>query len=77
MRQPIPSFLIAISCAAFCTVMLGCGDSTNGSSKGPMEKTGEAVDKAAEKTGEVIKEGAQKTGEAVEKAGEKVKDAAK
>lgn len=32
--------------------------------KGPMEKAGETVDKAAEKTGEAIKEGADKVKDA-------------
>ena len=56
-----------------CCALMGCGDAN----KGPMEKTGETIDKAAEKTGEVIKDGAKKTGEAAEKAGEAVKDATK
>jgi hypothetical protein len=71
MRVLILPSLIFLGCAALC----GCGDS--GSSKGPMEKSGEAVDKAAEKTGEVIKDGAKKTGEAAKDAGDAVKDAAK
>jgi hypothetical protein len=69
MRSFTPCLLIA----GLCIGLAACGDSN----KGPMEKTGETIDKAAEKTGDVIKDGAQKTGEAVEKAGEKVKDAAK
>ena len=69
MRQTIlPLLLITI-----CVGLMGCGDDN----KGPMEKTGETIDKAAEKTGEVIKEGAQKTGEAVKQAGEKVKETVK
>lgn len=71
MRPFIPCLFIT----GLCLGLAACGDDS--SSKGPMEKTGENIDKAAEKTGEVIKEGAQKTGEAVEKAGEKVQDAAK
>ncbi len=51
--------LVAIFC---CYAIAGCGDAD----KGPMQKTGEAIDKAAEKTGE-----------AVEKTVDKVKDAAK
>ncbi|MBA3699887.1 MAG: hypothetical protein H0W78_13645 [Planctomycetes bacterium] len=73
MRILTPCFHLLLV-ASVCVSLAACG---NDSSKGPMEKTGEAVDKAAEKTGEVIKEGAQKTGEAAEKAGEKVHDAAK
>ena len=72
------SLLPCLSLSLVVGLSLGfvaCGEKT--SSKGPMEKTGEEVDKAAEKTGEVIKEGAEKTGEAVEKAGEKIQDAAK
>jgi hypothetical protein len=61
-----------LSILALCCLMLACGEKP-----GPMEKSGQAIDKAAEKTGEVIKEGAQKTGESLEKAGEKVQDAAK
>ena len=61
--------------ASVCIGLAACGDDSSG--KGPMEKTGEAVDKAADKTGEVLKEGAKKTGEAVEKAGETVQDAVK
>jgi hypothetical protein len=57
--RPILSCLFIAGIAAG---LVACGDDN----KGPMEKTGEAVDKAA-----------QKTGEAVEKAGEKVQDAAK
>jgi hypothetical protein len=74
MRSFLPCFSLLLV-ASLCVGLTACGDKS--SDKGPMEKTGEAVDKAAEKTGEVIKEGAQKTGEAVEKAGEKVQDAAK
>lgn len=68
--RPLLSFLFIASLAAG---LAACGDDN----KGPMEKTGESIDKAAEKTGEAVKEGAQKTGEGVEKAGEKVQDAAK
>ncbi len=67
------SCTLGLLIAGLCLAFTACGDDN----KGPMEKTGEAVDKAAEKTGEVIKEGAKKTGEAVEKAGEKVQDATK
>ena len=74
MRILTPCFHLLLV-AGMCVGLAACGDDS--SSKGPMEKTGEAVDKAAEKTGEVIKDGAQKTGEAVEKTGEKVQDAAK
>lgn len=69
MRRLFPCLIIA----GTCLCLMACGDDDN---KGPMEKTGENIDKAAEKTGEVIKDGAQKTGEAVENAGEKVKDSA-
>ena len=69
MRQTIlPLLLITI-----CVGLMGCGDDN----KGPIEKTGETIDKAAEKTGEVIKEGAHKTGEVIKEGGEKVKDAVK
>ncbi len=61
MRQSFLSFTIATVCAV---TLLGCGDDN----KGPMEKTGETIDKAAEKTGEAVKEGAQKTGDAVKDA---------
>ena len=44
--------------------------------KGPMEKAGESIDKAAEKTVEKTKEGAEAVGDAAKKAGEKIKDAA-
>ena len=74
MRILTPCFHLLLV-GGVCVGLAACGDDSSG--KGPMEKTGEAVDKAAEKTGEVIKEGAKKTGEAVEKAGEKVQDAAK
>jgi hypothetical protein len=68
-RNALPlAAAIVTACA-----LAGCGDAD----QGPMEKTGEAVDKAAEKTGEAVKNGAEKTGEAVEKAGEKTKDAVK
>lgn len=60
----------ALAIAALCA-LAACGDDR----KGPMEKTGEAVDNAAEKTGEAVKKGVEKTGEAVEKAGEKTQDA--
>lgn len=72
MRQYISPLALA-SFSLCCCALMGCGDDH----KGPMEKTGETIDKGAQKTGEVLKDGAQKTGEAVEKAGEKVKDAAK
>lgn len=64
---------------AACVIIVACalGACDDSSDKGPAQKTGEAVDKAAEKTGEGVKKAAEKTGEAVEKAGEKVKDAAK
>jgi len=76
MRILTPCFHLLLV-ASVCVGLAACGDDSSSSSKGPMEKTGEAVDKAAEKTGEVIKDGAKKTGEAVENAGEKVQDAAK
>lgn len=66
-------YQLCLVIAGLCVGLAACGDDN----KGPMEKTGEAIDKAGEKTGEVIKEGAQKTGEAAEEAGEKVQDAAK
>lgn len=69
MQRIFPCLLIA----GCFLCLVACGDDN----KGPMEKTGESLDKAAEKTGEVIKDGAEKTGEAVENAGEKVQDAAK
>lgn len=68
--RPILSCLFIVG---FAAGLVACGDDN----KGPMEKSGEAVDKAAEKTGEAVKDGAKKTGEAVENAGEKVQDAAK
>jgi len=64
--------ITTLSTLALCCLMFACGEKP-----GPIEKTGQTIDKAAEKTGEVIKEGAEKTGEALEKAGEKVQDAAK
>lgn len=67
------SYQFCLVIAGLCVGLAACGDDN----KGPMEKTGETIDKAAEKTGEVIKDGAQKTGEAAEKTGEKVQDAAK
>lgn len=73
MRPLIPCLFIAGTCFG----LAACGDDSDSSSKGPMEKTGENIDKAAEKSGEVMKDGAQKTGETVEKAGEKVQDAAR
>ena len=45
--------------------------------KGPMEKAGEKIDKAAEKTVDKAKEGADAVGDAAEKAGDKIKDATK
>ena len=69
MRQ----FILPLVLITACCALMSCGDEN----KGPLEKTGETLDKAAEKTGEVIKEGAKKTGEAVKDAGEKVKDAVK
>ena len=69
MRQIILPLVLITTCCA----LMSCGDDN----KGPMEKTGETIDKAAEKTGEVIKEGAQKTGDAVKEAGEKVKETVK
>ncbi len=74
MRILAPCFHLLLV-AGVCVGLAACGDDSSG--KGPMEKTGEAVDKAAEKTGDVLKEGAKKTGEAVEKAGETVQDAVK
>ena len=70
---PMRSFVTCLSIASLCLGLAACGDDN----KGPMEKTGESIDKAAEKTGEVLKDGAQKTGEAIEKAGEKVQEAVK
>lgn len=69
------SFQLCLVIAGLAVGLAACGDSN--ANKGPMEKTGETIDKGAQKTGEVIKEGAQKTGEAAEKAGETVQDAAK
>jgi hypothetical protein len=48
-----------------------------GCEKGPMEKAGEKIDKAAEKTADKAKEGAHAVGDAAEKAGDKIKDATK
>jgi len=45
--------------------------------KGPMEKAGESIDKAAEKTADKAKEGVEAVGDAAEKAGDKIKDATK
>jgi len=45
--------------------------------KGPMEKAGEKIDKAAEATADKAKEGAKAVGDAAEKAGEKIKEATK
>jgi hypothetical protein len=45
--------------------------------KGPLEKAGAKIDKAAEKTADKAKEGAEAVGDAAEKAGDKIKDATK
>ena len=40
--------------------------------RGPAERAGAKVDRAADKTGDVIEDAGRKTGHAVEKTGEKV-----
>jgi hypothetical protein len=45
--------------------------------EGPMERTGQEIDKAAEKTGQQIDKGIKKTGEGIEKAGDNIKDSVK
>lgn len=45
--------------------------------KGPMEKAGREIDKAAEKSAKELNKAVQKVGESMEKAGEKIKDSVK
>jgi hypothetical protein len=40
--------------------------------RGPAERAGAKVDRAADKTGDVVERGAHKTGEAIEDTGRKV-----
>lgn len=44
---------------------------------GPMERTGEKIDRAADKTGEQINKAVEKTGEKIEQTGDKIKDSVK
>jgi hypothetical protein len=64
---------ILILSALFTTALL----SGIGCEKGPMEKAGAKIDKAAEKTVDKAKDGAEAVGDAAEKAGDKIKDATK
>ena len=55
----IPKMVLMIPVLALVLAAVpGCKE------KGPMEKAGEQVDKAAEKTGDAIKEGADKVKDA-------------
>jgi hypothetical protein len=54
--------LLMLLVAAYVTPMVGCKE------KGPMEKAGEKIDRAAEKTGDKIDEAAKDTKRAVKDA---------
>jgi hypothetical protein len=56
---------------AFALCVVGCG------SKGPVEKAGTAVDKAAHDTGRAVEHAAEKTGDAIDKGANKVEEAVK
>jgi hypothetical protein len=45
--------------------------------EGPLERTGQEMDKAAEKTGQHIDKAIKKSGDNIEKAGDKIKDSVK
>jgi hypothetical protein len=74
-RPLITAALSPLLLGAMCC-LAGCGDKKPDltPADGPMERTGEAIDKAAEKTGEVIEKGVDKTGEKLEEAGEKLQE---
>ncbi len=65
------SLIVTSLFALALVVVVGCKE------KGPMEKAGESIDKAAEKTVDKAKEGVEAVGDAAEKAGDKIKDATK
>jgi predicted small lipoprotein YifL len=45
--------------------------------KGPMERAGKEMDKAAEKTGQQINKATEKSGEKIKEAGDKIKNSVK
>lgn len=59
MKKILKGMLLVLAAAALLG-LAGCGK------KGPMQKAGESVDKAAEATGDAVKESADKTGDALE-----------
>jgi predicted small lipoprotein YifL len=59
MKKILKQLLLVLTAIAVLG-LAGCKE------KGPMEKAGKAVDKAAEKTGDAIKEAADETKDAVE-----------
>ena len=55
-------------------VLAGCSKSED--NKGPMEKAGQAVDKAMDQAKEKTGQAMEKAGEAIKEAGEKMRDSA-
>ena len=63
---------MAVAVSVLGVVVLGTSACHHGRGRGPAERAGAKVDRAADKTGDVIEDAGHKTGHAVERTGEKV-----
>jgi hypothetical protein len=77
MRTPTPTLrplLLPALLLAAAALVTGCGYQRE-SDKGPMQQSGQAVDKAADQTAQGAKDATKATGQAVEHAGENMQKA--
>ncbi len=65
----------AVAVSMLGVAALGTSACHHRRSRGPAERAGATVDRAADKTGDVIEDAGHKTGRAVEKTGEKINHA--
>ena len=70
MRIIVSAAAAALMIGSVALTTSACSDRRH--SRGPAERAGAKVDRAADKTGDAIERGAEKTGDAIEKGGRKV-----
>jgi hyperosmotically inducible protein len=74
--QARESITVILATAALAIGLAGCQKKDDTTGKGPAEKAGEQVDRAASQAGENLNKAREQTGQAIEKAGEKTGEAA-
>jgi predicted small secreted protein len=71
------STVAILGIALLATTLAACQKKDETSGKGPAEKAGEQIDRAATKAGEELNKAGEKAGQAMQEAGKKLEDKSK